>query len=106
MAHRHGNVGNREKYIARCPVLFALLGDVVVDREANSCTPAAEHAPRFVRFFRMITSPGGKPVARTQNLVVQSLLERDGALLMFNDAAGRREREAKRDLVRGESVRG
>jgi len=53
---------------------------------------AREHAPRFLRFLAMITSPTGTPIRRNQLLITQALTDNSAALVLYDGAAGRAER--------------
>lgn len=49
---------------------------------------AIDHAPRYLRFLGMLVLPQGRPARRCQNLVVQCLLEKEDALMLYNDEEG------------------
>ena len=65
---------------------------------------AAEHAPRYLRFLRMLVMPEGRThaaVSRNQSLVMQALRANKNALLLFNDGDGLRERKVHAALPAG-----
>jgi hypothetical protein len=53
---------------------------------------ALEHAPRFLRFLKNLMCPCGQPIKRNQKFVLDALAEKEAALVLFNDEAGRRKR--------------
>lgn len=53
---------------------------------------AEQHAPRFMRFLRMVVGPNGRTIVRNATLVLQLLVEKDEALLLFNSKEGIRKR--------------
>jgi hypothetical protein len=54
---------------------------------------SVEHAPRFLRFLKNLMAPCGDPIKRNQKLVLDTLSEKEAALILFNDEQGRARRD-------------
>ena len=54
---------------------------------------AETQAPRYLRFLSTITLPMGKAIPRNQETVISALAERPEALLLYQDDAGRAQRQ-------------
>jgi hypothetical protein len=61
---------------------------------AASCALAADLFTFTFTFLRSLMRPGGRPIKRNQNLVVNCLNEKGTALVFYTGAAGRARRDA------------
>ena len=52
---------------------------------------AATHAPRYIRFLQVITTPMGSVIERNQELVASALAQKSEALVLYTGAEGRQE---------------
>ena len=55
---------------------------------------AHEHAPRFIRFLRMVVAPNSRIILRNIALVITLITEKDECLVLFSGQSGIRERNA------------
>ena len=54
---------------------------------------AAQHAPCFIRFLRMLLTPEGSTIKRNQLLVLSCLNDKEAALLLYTDPSSRQRRD-------------